>query len=116
MARKAVYWKASWAYFGHANKASIGESDFIHTFDNVAFVLKSIAILNGTSINNQECKDIEKIKDDPMRRLGNQIIDWINHSDETHARVIQEDFEKAITKVMDEIKKVMLILYYSNFT
>lgn len=51
-----------------------------------------------------------------MRRLGNQIIDWINQSDEAHARVIQEDFEKAITKVMDEIKKVMLILYYSNFT
>lgn len=59
---------------------------------------------------------MDKIKDDPMRRLGYQmIINWIKQSDGPHARVIQEDFEKAITKVMDEIKKVMLIFYYSNF-
>lgn len=43
---------------------------------------------------------MDKIKVDPMRRLGYQmIINWINQSDGPHARVIQEDFEKAITKV-----------------
>lgn len=104
-------------YFAHTNKASIDECDFIHTFDEVALVLKSISIPYGISLHNQVCKDIEEIKDDPMRRLGYQmIINWINQSDGAHARVLKEDFEKAITKVMDEIKKVMLILYYSNFT
>lgn len=43
---------------------------------------------------------MDKIKDDPMRRLGYQmIINWTNQSDGPNARVIQEDFEKAITKV-----------------
>lgn len=93
-------------YFAHTNKASIDECDFIHTFDEVALVLKSISIPYGISLHNQVCKDIEEIKDDPMRRLGYQmIINWINQSDGAHARVLKEDFEKAITKVMDEIKK-----------
>lgn len=43
---------------------------------------------------------MDKIKDDPIRRLGYQmIINWINQSDGPHAPVIQEDFEKAKTKV-----------------
>lgn len=100
----------------HATKASLNESDYIHTFDDVAFVLKSIAFPYGTSLHNQICKDIEEIKDDPMLRVGYQIIiKWINQSDGPHARLIQEDFEKAITKVIDEIKKVMLMFYHSNF-
>lgn len=70
----------------HATKASLNESDYIHTFDDVAFVLKSIAFPYGTSLHNQICKDIEEIKDDPMLRVGYQII-----------------------------KKVMLIFYHSNF-
>lgn len=50
-------------------KASINESDYIHTFDDVAFVLKIIAFPYGTSLHNQ-IKTWTKLRMIPC-------VDWV---------------------------------------